>query len=73
MIDTSNPRIRRLVEQVHALGPAPLVYALADIDRGASVTLTLERYASLPADFIRAAGGDRFPPRLHAIDGGRAA
>ena len=71
MISPSDQRARRLIEQVHQLGPAPLLHLLNDIDRGADLVPTLERYASLPADFIRSLGGDRFPSPLYIIRGGR--
>jgi len=44
-----------------------VVKELAD---GADLRETIATYAELPAGFIRAYGGDRFPPAVHAIDGG---
>jgi hypothetical protein len=66
-------RRRRLIEHLHRLGPQPLGYFLAEIEgaTGTDVTARLERYARLPADFIKACGGDQYPPMLWAIDGGR--
>jgi hypothetical protein len=43
---------------LHALGPAPFAYFLREIEAGADVDVTLEEYAALPAEFIRALGGD---------------
>jgi hypothetical protein len=65
-------RRQRLVEQLHRLGPAPLAHFIRDLERGGNIDVTLEAYAALPADFIKAFGGDRFPPALRSIDGGRS-
>jgi hypothetical protein len=67
----SRARLRRqfLVERLHRLGPSPLCHFLAEIERGADLRSHLDRYAALPADFVRVLGGDRFPPALHVIDG----
>ena len=62
-------RFRHLVARVHDLGPAPLVHLLIEIDRGANLVPTLERYAALPTDFIRAMGGDRYLTPLRAVGG----
>ena len=70
-MSASDLRLRHLAEQVHALGPAPLLHLLREIDGGADLEVALERYARLPADFIRELGGDRFPPKLHSVAGGR--
>jgi hypothetical protein len=35
-----------------------------------AINQKLERYAALPADFIKANAGDRFAPSLHCIDWG---
>jgi len=64
-------RRQRLVEHLHRLGPKPLYHFLDEVERGASIPDHLERYAALPADFIKANGGDEFAPFLFAIDGGR--
>jgi hypothetical protein len=63
----SRARRQRLVEQLHRLGPAPLFHALAEIERGASVAATLETYAELDPDFIRAYHGDQFTPSTFLI------
>ena len=67
----SRLRRQRLVEHLHRLGPAPLGHFLREVENGASISDHLERYAALPADFIRANGGDEFTPFLCAIEGGR--
>jgi hypothetical protein len=60
---------QRLVERLHALGPKPLWHFLEEIEAGAPLRATLEIYAALSADFIRAYGGDRFAPSLWPVDG----
>jgi hypothetical protein len=55
-------RRQRLIEHLHRLGPAPLFHLLTDLDAGKPVSPTVERYAALPADFIRAYGGNKFAP-----------
>src|ERR1700730_11304257 len=57
-------RRQRLVEHLHRLGPSPLAHFLREIETGADIYVTLEQCAALPADFIRAYGGDRFAPSL---------
>jgi hypothetical protein len=63
-------RLQLLARRLHALGPKPLFHFLDEVERGADLRSHLERYAALPADFIRAYGGDRFAP-FWLIDGGR--
>jgi hypothetical protein len=60
----------RLVGRLHRLGPAPLFHFLDEIEHGASIPDHLERYAQIDPAFVRALGGDRFPPALRAINGG---
>jgi hypothetical protein len=48
---------RYLVAKLHALQPAPFAYFLREIEAGAYVSVTLEEYAALPAEFIRGIGG----------------
>ncbi len=67
---TSRRKFQRLVERLHALGPGVLAYFIREVAAGADVCTSLEIYAALPGDFIRAYGADRFPPTLHSIDGG---
>ena len=65
-------RRQRLVEHLHRLGPAPLGHFLREVENGASISDHLERYAKIDPEFVRALGGDRFAPAMHAIDGGNA-
>lgn len=63
-------RLRLLAAKIHRLGPRPLYELLVELQAGAPLVPRLERYAELPADFIRSHGGDRLPePRL--VAGGR--
>jgi hypothetical protein len=66
----SSLRLKFLANRLHALGPQPLFHFLDDVERGADLRSHLERYAALPADFIKANAGDRFAPSLHCIDWG---
>jgi hypothetical protein len=54
-------RLQFLAGQVHALGPKPLFHLLDEVERGAPLRQTLEVYAALPVDLVRAYRGDRFP------------
>ena len=63
-------RLCYLLGRLQALGPAPLVHFLREVAAGADNYITLETYASLPADFIRTYGGDKFASPMHAVDGG---
>ena len=63
-------RRQRLVEHLHRLGPAPLYHFLTEVERGTPLWPHVERYAALPAAFIKANGGDQFAPIVHVIDGG---
>jgi hypothetical protein len=65
-------RFRFLSEQIYALGPHPLCELLIEIVGGAPALPRIERYARLNGeygDFIRATGGDQFPPRLFIVSG----
>jgi hypothetical protein len=62
-------RRQRLVEYLHRLGPAPFGHFLNEVENGASIPDHLEAYARIDPAFVRAFGGDRFPPALRAIDG----
>ena len=65
-------RLQYLVGQIHALGPYPLSHLLAEIIGGASPLPRIERYARLSRErghFIRANGGDQFPPRFFIVNG----
>jgi hypothetical protein len=64
-------RLQYLARRLHALGERPLFEFLTEIERGADLLPTLERYAALSPNFIREHGGDRFAkPRLVVTDGG---
>jgi hypothetical protein len=60
-------RLQILAARLHRLGPAPLYHFLREIESGASLRAALEDYARLPADFVKAYGGDRFAPGLWAV------
>lgn len=62
-------RRQRHIERLHQLGPSPLGHFITEIERGADIDTSLEAYAKLDADFIKALGGDRFAPSLHVIEG----
>jgi hypothetical protein len=65
------PRVRRLAEHLHRLGPRPLYEFLSEVIQGADALERLEVYSRLAAhaDFIRAHDGDRLPT-LFVIEGG---
>jgi hypothetical protein len=67
----SRVRLQHLAKRLHALGPKPLFHFLDELERSADLHDLLEEYAALPADFVRAYGGDKFEPSLFAIKGGR--
>jgi hypothetical protein len=61
------PRLQHLARQIHGLGERPLYELFRELERGADLHDTLERYARLSplAEFIAALGGDRFAkPRV---------
>jgi hypothetical protein len=62
-------RLRFLAARLHELGPQPLYYFLRELERGADLRISLERYARLPAEFIAAYGGDRFEPTASLVRG----
>ena len=66
------PRLQHLVRQIHALGERPLYELFLELERGADLHNTLERYARLSplAEFIAALGGDRFA-KPFVVRGGR--
>ena len=49
-----------------------MLHLLEEVAGGADLDEWLERYAALPADFIRELGGARYAAPRHAMDGGRA-
>jgi len=62
-------RLQLLAGRIHDLGPRPLFEMLRELDQGADLAETIERYARLPGDFIRQHGGAELPP-LRVIIGG---
>ena len=65
-------RLRFLAQEVHALGPRGIYELFSEIIAGASPTQSIERYGRLSfdyGDFIRALGGDQFPPALFVVGG----
>lgn len=64
-------RLRRLAAALHELGPRPIYEFLREVEAGADLRARLEVYARLPAGFIRANDGDKFPPAAFAVTGGR--
>ncbi|HXN88908.1 MAG TPA: hypothetical protein VN890_06100 [Methylocella sp.] len=63
MSDIENERAARLkylALRLHALGPKPPSHFFNEVERGADLRAHLERYAALPADFIKSHGGHRF-------------
>jgi hypothetical protein len=67
--DLKRLRLKFLASRLHALGPKPLAHFLDEVERVVALRPTLEEYAALPADLIRAYRGDEFTPPF-AIDGG---
>jgi hypothetical protein len=65
-------RRQRLVEQLHALGPAPLGHFIREIENGACIPDHLDRYSRIDPEFVRAFRGDRYVPTLNAVEGGSA-
>ena len=63
-------RLQYLARRLHGLGERPLFHFLDEVERGADLRSHLERYAALPAAFIKANGGDKFAPIIRVIDGG---
>jgi hypothetical protein len=69
--DLENSRSQRPSQAQSSLLLKFLVFHFLDeVERGADPRSHLERYAALPADFIKANAGDRFAPSLHCIDWG---
>jgi hypothetical protein len=63
--------LQYLAPRPHALGPKPLFHFLDEIERGTPLRPHLETYAALPADFIRAYGGNQFRPPF-AVKGAKS-
>src|ERR1700730_13952686 len=66
----SRARLKYRAGRLHALGPKPLFHFLNELERGADLRSHLERNAALPADFIKALGGDVILPPVHLVRGG---
>jgi hypothetical protein len=62
-------RLQYLARRLHGLGEKPLFHFIDEVERGADLRQHLERYAALPAAFIKANDGDRFAPIVHVVDG----
>ena len=72
-ISVPAPRLQRLARQIHALGEHPLYECLPELERGADLLPTLERYGRLApfAAFIAENGGRDLPrPRVVATAAG---
>jgi hypothetical protein len=56
-----------------ALGPRAIAELLAELERAGAPQLRerVARYERLNPQLLRAFGGDRFPPRFAAVDGGK--
>jgi hypothetical protein len=66
----TDSRLQRLAAQIHTLGPRPLYELLRELNAGAELGPTLERYARLAplTEFIAANDGDDFRP-LRVVGG----
>ncbi len=63
-------RLRYHAAHLNSLGERPIYEFLREVLAGRDIGEALEDYARLPADLIKAHGGDRFL-RPFAINGGR--
>jgi len=66
-------RLRFLAQEIHGIGPRPLLELFGEIVAGAEPISCIERYGRLSfeyGDFIRALGGDQFPQQLFVVGGG---
>jgi hypothetical protein len=50
--------LRYLAERLHALGPKPLFHFHDEVERGADLRGSLEDYAALPVELVKAYGGE---------------
>jgi hypothetical protein len=69
---TTTVRLRFLAEQIYSIGPRGLYEILAELVEGAPPLERIERYGRLAHEygaFIRALGGDQFPPRFFIVNG----
>jgi len=64
-------KFERQARQLVALGPRIIAELLAELERGGVLDIrgTVDRYAALDLNTLRAFGADRFPPRLFAVVG----
>jgi hypothetical protein len=62
-------RLRHLAGRIHKLGPRPLFELLCEVASDDRAMSRLERYAALPAGFIRSHGGDQFQSNIFVIKG----
>jgi hypothetical protein len=60
-------RLKYLALRLHPLEPKPFFHFLHEVERGANLRAHLEKYAALPADFIKANGGGQFGPRAFLL------
>jgi hypothetical protein len=68
VIDTLHTaRLRCLASRLHELGERPLYELLRELLSGQELLETLERYARLDPDVIRALGADRLPPSCRQV------
>jgi hypothetical protein len=58
--DARRVRLQYLARRLHGLGEKPLFHFLDEVERGEPLRPHLERYAALPAEFIKAHSGDKF-------------
>jgi hypothetical protein len=66
-------RRQRLVAQLHAGGPRPVLEALLEVVASKPLTTVLERFARISPEIHRAVGAERLAvDDLFVIDGGRA-
>jgi hypothetical protein len=71
LASSTDLRLRACAPRIHNLGEAPLYYLLRELATGAPLLPTVERYARLPADLIRAYAGDKLMPALTPIRSSR--
>lgn len=71
-IQLSASRLRYLAERIHALGARVLFELLLEqLRQGGDLAARIEDYARIDPAHLVITGGDRFPARLSALDGGR--
>ena len=67
----AGPRFERTIEHLHRLGPRAVAELLTEIATATGepglIADHVEAYARLDPDFIRAIGGDRFPPSVFGV------